>query len=100
MEKIEKKIVRQCMSGSIIVSYKMFEDINKDFVNYLAQLGELTIYDDIPEPFFKVEIKGYGPKATISGIINRENIRFVIPTIMNENEREEIEKYIYKYYEK
>ncbi len=91
---MKRKTTRECISGGVIYSYSLDKEITREFVEKLGELGDLKIHDNLPEPFFKIEIEGYDGKALLSGIIGYENLRFVIPPSMDEKDIERIENFI------
>ncbi len=91
---MKRKIARECISGGVIYSYSLDKEITMDFVKVLGKLGNLQVHENLPEPFFKVEIDGYDGKSVISGIVGYENLRFIVPPSMDEKEVERIENFI------
>jgi hypothetical protein len=95
MKALKTKKILGCLEGSNVYDILLDSKVNKDFINYLAELGRL-LYDDVFEkPFYKVIVRG---KFTLKGSQGNRSIRVLLPE-KGEKYLEEITGYIDNYNE-
>jgi hypothetical protein len=70
------KKLEDCIDGSMIFMYSIYEKVNETFMKKLGEKGKLQYYPEFPRPFFKI-ITADG--VQVKGIIGDDNIEAVFP---------------------
>ncbi len=94
MDIIKEKKIENCLESSNVKDFMLDSEINKIFVDYLAELGKLIFIDNIENPFFKIIVRG---KYTLKGSIGNKTIRILLPEMDNESAIKELKDYIGKF---
>lgn len=81
--------VEDCFDGSFIKEVSFNEEINKDFINYIGQFGDLNYYSTFLRPFYKINVpkkfilKGVEGNTTARIIFFRESLNLSIEYFIN-----------------
>ncbi len=68
--------VRDCIDGNIIYEYGLDRPISRDLIQALGGLGRLDYFEDFPQPFFRVQAKGW---LELKGVLGQNSIEVIFP---------------------
>lgn len=72
MKITEMMLIRTCIDGALVKEMKLDLLMDKDFVFYLGELGQIQYFADLKDPFFRIESPG---SLVIRGIQNTDILR-------------------------
>ena len=75
MKVVDIKDIEDCFDGSFIKELLLDDEMNKDFVKSLAELGELKYFADFSRPFFKLRV---GKQAELKGVEGNRTLRVLL----------------------
>lgn len=96
MKLVKVKNIDDCLEGRNVRDFLFDEHLDRDFVEYMGQLGKLLLYDELSKPFFKIIVRG---KYTLKGSLPNKTLRVLLPDDSGDLYLDELVKHIegYKY---
>ncbi len=94
MRVVKVKELEDCFDDSIMKEALFDEPIDRDFIYFWKNLGQVDYFPNFSKPFFKVQVPG---KYFVKGIEGNQSVRLIL--YKNDPKRnlasflEEIEKY-------
>lgn len=88
------KRIDGCLEGRNVWDFLFDEPVEKDFIDYLADLGKLVYQGQMEKPFYTVIVRG---KYTIKGSEGNKTFRVILPEDADLIALEEIKKHSQKY---
>lgn len=88
MKVINIKNQEDCFDGSIMKEVVFDEPINRSFIDFMGEKGDLDYFPSFARPFFRAEIKGY---YYVKGIENNTSISLIL---YKRNPKESLNKFI------
>lgn len=79
VDKIKK--IEGCLEGTNVKDVLLTEEVDKQFVDYLAGLGKLIYFEGSGKPFYKVIVRG---QYSIKGAVGNHTCRLILPSINSE----------------
>ena len=67
---------KNCMASNNAVDVLFDGEIDRQFIEFIAEEGKMTLYENFPKPFFVIEIK---KKYLIKGALGNDNARMYLP---------------------
>ncbi len=91
-EKVKK--IEGCLEGTNVKDILLSDEIDKEFIDYLAELGRLIYHQGSGKPFFKVIVR---TKYSIKGVLSGKSFRVVLPSEAGDEYISELLEHIEKY---
>ena len=67
--------LEDCFDGTFIKEVLFCDSVNKEFIHYLGNEGELDYFPDFAKPFFRIYLKGM---YFIKGVEGNNTLRLIL----------------------